>query len=186
MASLDDTRFLATLAAQIAPDLCLADPEHAIAAARRLLDCAERSLRASDDVDDEALRIQAARADRLGLRPMAAGNLTMAEAFELQKEERFWRGKRREGAYKSETAFAEALRAAGLRTQPFPGEDGRPAEWMTSESAVQAFFDLHGKKRRGSDAARKASKQNPSRKTDPASRKESPASAKRRAASRKR
>ena len=64
--------------------------------------------------DEKAqLKAEAEHADEYGFKP-TGGNLSLADAFRLQREDRFWKGKRREGPYKSEAAFVAALRREKL------------------------------------------------------------------------
>jgi len=119
--------FLASLAAKIAPGLCLNAPRQAIEAAAQLIECAREWL-AMPGADDEKasladekaqLKALAKHADKYGLKS-AGGNLSLADAFALQKKDRFWKGKRREGPYKTEASFAAALRGEKLTFIGFP------------------------------------------------------------------
>ena len=70
--------------------------------------------------DEKAqLKAVAKHADKSGFKP-TGGNLSLADAFALQKKDRFWKGKRREGPYKTEAPFAAALRRENLTFIGFP------------------------------------------------------------------
>ena len=105
---------LARLAAKIAPALCLNEPKQAIEAAAGLIECAREQLerdqeRASPASERAQLEAEAKHADAIGVK-ITGGNLSLADAFHLQKEDRFWKGNRREGPYKSKAGFVAALR----------------------------------------------------------------------------
>jgi hypothetical protein len=167
---------LARLAAKIAPALCLNEPRQAIEAAARLIQCAREWLPMPDAEDEEPsladekaqLKALAKHADKYGFK-LAGGNLPLADAFALQKKDRFWKGKRREGPYKTEASFAAALRGEKLTFIGFPkgteetiknlvegaGWTGEEALEETTEQAVEALFETIRERRLEKDNARK-------------------------------
>lgn len=76
--------------------------------------------------------------------------LSLEDAFRLQSEERFWKGKRREGPYKRKRDFVAALRGQKLTWRR---SDKAPEE--TTEKAVEALFEVLGERRQAADSARK-------------------------------
>lgn len=168
---------LARLAAKIPPALCLNEPRQAIEAAARLIQCAREWLPMPDAEDEEPsladekaqLKALAKHADKYGFKP-AGGKLSLADAFRLQSEERFWKGKRREGAYKSKAAFVAALRKEGLTLTGLPkGTEETAKNWVetgevtfekeaveeTTEKAVEALFESIRERRLEKDTERK-------------------------------
>jgi hypothetical protein len=165
---------LASLAARIAPDLCRSDPNRAIEAAARLIECAREQLEREQEraiVANERAQIyaDAERRDKYGFN-LLGGNLSLADAFLLQKEERCWKGKR-QGPYKTFREFVKALREEGLTAIPLPkgteetfkdfvfGTEGtNEAVEETTPQAVNALFERKAEQRRAKDRERKAKK----------------------------
>ena len=115
---------LASLAARIAPGLCLNAPRQAIEAAARLIECAREWL-AMPGADDEKaslaneraqLEADAERREKYGFKPMGR-NLSLEDAFLLQKEERIRKG---QAPYKTFGWFVKALREEELTRNRFP------------------------------------------------------------------
>ena len=100
---------------------------------------------------------------------MKGPNLSLADAFQLQKQERYWKGKRREGAYKRARDFFAALRRENLTftglpkgteetvKNSFEGTEGTIEEAVeeTTEKAVEALFKRIKERRLKKDTARK-------------------------------
>jgi hypothetical protein len=89
-------RFLASLAARIAPALCLSDPKRATEAALRLIECAREQLereheRASWADERAQMYAEAERVDKYGFN-LTGENLSLKDAFALQEQLR--KGKR--------------------------------------------------------------------------------------------
>ncbi len=158
---------LARLAAKISPTLCLNDPKQAIEAAARLIEFArewsdKQTRQADEKTELEAL---AKHYDKYGFKP-GGGNLSLADAFRLQQEERFWKGKRREGPYKNKPAFIAALRQERLTFTDLPkgteeifvdrtkGMCQEPVE-ETTEEAVEGLFERLVQRRTQGDKERK-------------------------------
>jgi hypothetical protein len=147
---------LARLAAKIAPALCLNEPRQAIEAAARLIQCAREWLPMPDAEDEEPsladekaqLKALAEHADKYGLKP-TGGNLSLTDAFRLQREDRFWKRKRREGPYKRERDFVAALRTENLTWLRKNGQE------ETTEKAVEALFESIREGRLVKDKTRK-------------------------------
>jgi hypothetical protein len=100
-------------------------------------------------VDEKAqLEASAKHANEYGFKP-TGGDLSLADAFRLQFEDRFWKGKRREGPYKTEASFVAALSKENLTWRRFNDVE------KTTEKAVEALFELLLKRRRAADSARK-------------------------------
>ena len=102
---------LARLAAKIAPALCLNEPLQAIEAAGALIECAREQLereqeRASPASERAQLEAETKHADAIGIK--ITGNLSLADAFHLQKEDRFSKGKRREGALQKKSGICRS------------------------------------------------------------------------------
>jgi hypothetical protein len=165
-------KFLATLAARIAPALCLNDPKRAIEDAARLFECAREKLERGQEEAPLAreraqLEADAERRDKYGFK-LKGPNLSLADAFALQ--ERLRKGKR-PGPYKTPRNFEKALREKGLIFRRLPKgtkemltkPDGDP-EWTTTSEgveettpeAVMALFELKAERRQAKDRARKA------------------------------
>jgi hypothetical protein len=170
---------LARLAAKIAPALCLNEPQQAIEAAAALIECAREQLereqeRASPASERAQLEAEAKHADAIGIKITGnlSGNLSLADAFHLQKEDRFSKGNRREGPYKRERDFVAALRkekltSTGLRkgteqtAKNYAEGKGevtfeKEAVEETTEQAVEALFKILGERRRAADNTRKS------------------------------
>jgi hypothetical protein len=150
-------KFLAGLAAKIAPGLCLDAPRQAIEAAARLIKCAREHLAIPGGDDEKArladekaqLQVSAKHADKYGFK-LTGGNLSFADGFVLQKDPRVSEGKRREGPYKTEASFVAALRREKLTWR---ARDGAPEE--TTPKAVGALFEILRERQLEKDAARK-------------------------------
>jgi hypothetical protein len=146
-------KFLATLAARIAPALCLNDPKRAIEDAARLFECAREKLERGQEGAPLAreraqLEADAERRDKYGFK-LKGPNLSLADAFQLQKQERYWKGKRREGAYKRARDFFAALRRENLTWETFDGVE------ETTERALEELFERLREKRLAQDNASK-------------------------------
>ena len=142
---------LATLAARIAPDLCRSEPKRAIEAAARLIECAREQLEREQEgatLANERAQLVAIleHGEAFGLK--IKGNLSLADAFHLQKKERIWKGKRREGPYRRERDFVAALRREKLTWIIFGAE-------VTTERAVEELFERLRERRLGQDNASK-------------------------------
>ena len=168
---------LARLAAKIAPALCLNEPQQAIEAAAALIECAREWLereqeRASPASERAQLEAEAKHADAIGVKITGnlSGNLSLADAFYLQKEERFWKGKRREGPYRRDRDFVAALRKEKRTFTGLPkGTEETPKNYATgegkvrlkkaveetTEKAVEALFESIRERRRKKDTERK-------------------------------
>jgi hypothetical protein len=146
-----------------------------MAAAERLIDCAWECLRRRaragerrfEDLSsgEQFAEVEkgAAHMDEYGFK-LTEPNLSFEAAFELQKEERIWKGKRH-GPYKDFKEFVEALRADGL---VFSRTKADRATWFktgvsteveeTTEKAVEALFTKIREDRLEGDRKRKAKK----------------------------
>ena len=150
--------FLAVLAAKFVPDLCFNSPNEAIKAAARLIECAREWVAMMPHAEDEKAQLAdekaqlealAKDADKYEIK-LTGENLSLGDAFRLQSEERFWKGKRREGPYKTEKSFVTALRREKLTWRR---SDETPEE--TTRTAVEALFEKIKERRRVEDKARK-------------------------------
>ena len=170
--------FLASLAAKFVPRLCFNAPKNAIEAAAKLIDCAREYLKPKEELAFEdmtaeerfdVLRKRAEHDDAYG---SFRERISLDHAFELQKQDRFWKGKR-QGAYKIRREFVKALREEGLAFSGLPkgteetlknffdGTEGtttNEAVEETTAQAVAALFERIAKRRRAKDKARKAKK----------------------------
>jgi hypothetical protein len=168
---------LARLAAKIAPALCLNEPQQAIEAAARLIECAREQLereqeRASPASERAQLEAEAKHADAIGVKITGnlSGNLSLADAFRSQ--DRFLQG--REVAFRSERRFCDALRKerltlTGIRkgteetAKNYAEGKGelrlKKAVEETTEQAVEEFFKRRRERRLKKDSERKKSGQ---------------------------
>lgn len=162
---------LARLAAKIAPALCLNEPQRAIEAAARLIECAREQLEREQETASPAseraqLEAEAKHADAIGVKITGnlSGNLSLADAFRSQ--DRFLQG--REVAFKSERGFNDALRKEKLTVIGLPkGTEETPKNYAegkvrlkkgveeTTEQAVEEFFKRRRERRRKKDSERK-------------------------------
>ena len=171
--------FLASLAAKFVPRLCFNAPKNAIEAAAKLIDCAREYLKPKEELAfedmtaEEQFDVLQKRAEYDDAYGSFRERISFDHAFELQKQDRFWKGKR-QGAYKTLREFVKALREEGLTFTGFPkgteetlkkklferteGTTTNEAVEETTAQAVMALFERIAKRRRAKDRARKAKK----------------------------
>ena len=99
------------------------EPKRAIEAAARLFECAREQLEREQEgatlADERAqLEAEAERRDKYGFN-LTGGNLSLEDAFALQKDARVRKGTR-QAAYKTFRNFVKALREKGLIFRRFP------------------------------------------------------------------
>ena len=163
-------RFLASLAARIAPALCLSDPKRATEAALRLIECAREHERASWADERAQMYAEAERVDKYGFN-LTGENLSLKDAFALQEQLR--KGKR-PGPYKTPRNFEKALREERLTFTGLPklpnatdetiknfifGTEGtrtNEAVEETTAQAVMTLFERKAEQQRKKDKERKA------------------------------